>query len=359
MNHAFHNLVTAASRAPSGDNTQPWQFEVDEQAGRLTIALNPSRDPSPMNAGQRMARIACGAALENIARTLNFNDWRAGITLDPSGYSASVQLYSAAESQAEIEHVISNRCSNRKFYSNEPVPKRIRDVLSMTNSGSDEISIHWLWETDALKSFAALESAAFSTLYGKRRIRAAILDNVRFDRPRTEKVNAGLSLGSLELSALESKLFRLTGRLPDWMVKGGGILMGMSHHVRKLVLSSSALCLITAKRVSPHMDWQVGRAAQKAWLALTEQGLAAQPMMTLPVLEQISRHSKLDSQGLPESRHVQALLDRWPEVLPQAKDQHVAFVLRAGYATQPTARTGREPISFLVNKNKQVATVQS
>ena len=61
-------LVAAASRAPSGDNTQPWRFVVDRARGLVTIAVDPRRDPSPMNAGQRMARIACGAALENLVQ---------------------------------------------------------------------------------------------------------------------------------------------------------------------------------------------------------------------------------------------------------------------------------------------------
>src|SRR5262249_42555471 len=70
-------LISAAVRAPSGDNTQPWRFKIDAKAGRITVAVDETRDPSPMNAGQRMARIAAGAALENILRTAQHNHWDA------------------------------------------------------------------------------------------------------------------------------------------------------------------------------------------------------------------------------------------------------------------------------------------
>src|SRR5262249_47838431 len=56
MNARWATLLAAACRAPSGDNRQPWRFEIDETEMRLTLQLDPNRDPSPMNAGQRMSR---------------------------------------------------------------------------------------------------------------------------------------------------------------------------------------------------------------------------------------------------------------------------------------------------------------
>jgi hypothetical protein len=213
--------------------------------------------------------------------------------------------------------------------------------------------IHWIWEPTALRAFGELEAAAFKTMYSKRRIRAAILDNVRFDRQRTEKVKAGLSLGSLELNPVEAFLFKRTGKLPDWFVKSSGILWGMGQHVKRLVGSSSGLCLITVDEASPRNDWEVGRAVQKAWLSLTEQGLSAQPMMSLPVLEQISRHSVIDTHGLPDAGDIANLVKRWPEVLPGLRNKQVLFVLRVGYADQPTARTGRRRIQLIRTQSNQ------
>ena len=68
-------LIDAAVRAPSGDNTQPWRFLVDSDQGRMTLRVDEGRDRSPMNAGQRMARIAAGAALENLLQTARLCGW--------------------------------------------------------------------------------------------------------------------------------------------------------------------------------------------------------------------------------------------------------------------------------------------
>ena len=54
MNPPIETLLAAAVHAPSGDNTQPWRFELDAGQGRIVLHLDPTRDPSPMNAGQRL-----------------------------------------------------------------------------------------------------------------------------------------------------------------------------------------------------------------------------------------------------------------------------------------------------------------
>ena len=50
---ALDTLLEAAILAPSGDNTQPWRFAVDRERWTIAVDVDPTRDPSPMNAGQR------------------------------------------------------------------------------------------------------------------------------------------------------------------------------------------------------------------------------------------------------------------------------------------------------------------
>src|SRR4051812_25133672 len=84
LKEPFHTLISAAILAPSGDNTQPWRFEIDEAASAITICVDKERDLSPMNAGQHMSHVACGATLENIERTSLRNGWDAKTVLHVS-----------------------------------------------------------------------------------------------------------------------------------------------------------------------------------------------------------------------------------------------------------------------------------
>src|SRR3954471_2545432 len=75
MDRSLASLLTAAGQAPSGDNTQPWRFVVDPESGTIALEEDATRDPSPMNTGGRMSRIAVGAALENLIRRAQSHGW--------------------------------------------------------------------------------------------------------------------------------------------------------------------------------------------------------------------------------------------------------------------------------------------
>ncbi len=80
---------------------------------------------------------------------------------------------------------------------------------------------------------------------------------------------------------------------------------------------------------------------QQAWLTLTANGLAVQPMMSLPLFENLLRcgtSDLLDSLG--RDRTV-ALLDEFHALTPEIGDGHPAFLMRFGFAPPPTGRTGR------------------
>jgi hypothetical protein len=118
------------------------------------------------------------------------------------------------------------------------------------------------------------------------------------------------------------------------------MLRGIAAHAQQLLASSSGLCVVVAPDDRPETDVLVGRALQRAWLALTVAGLAAQPMMALPVLENAIAHEAVAKlQGLA------AQVTEWRSALrtlvPELGHGRVAFILRFGYAPPPTARSGR------------------
>jgi hypothetical protein len=91
-------------------------------------------------------------------------------------------------------------------------------------------------------------------------------------------------------------------------------------------------------------DLVVGRAMQRAWLALSAEGLAVQPMMSLLVLENVWEHGDaalLDSLG----RGTLAGLRReFRALVPEIGGRRPAFLMRFGFAPAPSGRTGRLPL---------------
>ena len=85
-------LLSAAVRTPSLDNTQPWRFTVDTDAGVVGLEVDAAHDTSPMNAGLRMARIAAGAAFGTFLRTAWSNGWSLEAIPGSGRYAALVRI---------------------------------------------------------------------------------------------------------------------------------------------------------------------------------------------------------------------------------------------------------------------------
>ena len=127
------------------------------------------------------------------------------------------------------------------------------------------------------------------------------------------------------------------------LIIGLGLVLVQLRQNEQLILSGSGLCLGTAPDDEPLTDFRVGRGMQRAWLALTEQNLAVQPMMSLVVLQNSMTHGSNSVRAALGTTRVQNLLQQLSNVCPQIGDGRPAFLLRFGYAEPPTGRCGRRP----------------
>jgi nitroreductase len=337
-------LLVAAGCAPSGDNTQPWRFLVDPSGERIALRLDETRDPSPMNTGQRMARIGVGAALENLLCAATGCGW--DVVTEPAEPPdlAVVHLERRAGAGA-VPAVINARVTNRRPYDGRPVPPEVLEQLAGRTAIVDGVETYWITDHQRLSEAAAVIGDADALMFGVPAMRRAFLANVRFDAPADAVVDQGLSLGSLELSRADRLALQVMRRVPDMILKHAGIGRIFVAKAQLLIGSGSGLCLVTAPDASEATDLSVGRAMQRAWLMLSELGLAAQPMTSLPVLENAlnSKDPALLAAIGPD--RVRALAQRFRALMPEIGDGRLAFMLRFGYAPAPSGRTGRLPLA--------------
>lgn len=340
----LETLIRAATLAPSGDNTQPWRFAVDAERGTIAFFVDESRDPSPMNAGQRMARIAVGATLENAWRTAHRNSWEA--TLEPATPPALAVLHlpSNAGERGEIEDAIRARVTNRRLYEGRALPVEQLERLRNATPVLEGVATHWITGRERVAALAELMGRADALMLGDPSMRRAFLGKVRFDQPAVAAVEEGLSLASLELSFSERTMLQMLPRIPSWLLTIAGARRAFAAKAQKLVQSASGLCLIVAADGSEAADLLVGRAMQRAWLALTAEGLAAQPMMSLLVLENVADNGLPDHIAALGRERLFELQQELHDCVSEIGDGRPAFLLRFGFAPQPAGRTGRRSI---------------
>jgi hypothetical protein len=340
MKASLQTLLTAATRAPSGDNMQPWRFMVNEAAGVITFFVDETRDPSPMNVNQLMARVAVGAGVENLLRTARKNGWTVNLEEAQPPAVARVCLPDVSEGAGVIENAIGARVTNRRFYDGRPITSEVHRRLTEATSPLEGIVTNWITDRDRLLDLADLMGRSDALLFSQRSMRAAFLANIRFDQAPDAEVEIGLPLASLEVSRGERMALRLLPWIPNFLVKWSAQTI-FGSHARKLVEGSSGLGLVVAPNHAESTYLLVGRAMQGAWLALTEAGLAVQPMMSLPVLETIARHASADILASIGCEKLAALADEFRRLAPEIGAGRPSFLMRFGFAANPSGRTGR------------------
>ncbi|HEV3120449.1 MAG TPA: hypothetical protein VGY53_01035 [Isosphaeraceae bacterium] len=349
MDAELERIVLAAGQAPSGDNTQPWRFTVDPAARLVTPHLDESRDRSPMNAGQRMARIALGAAIENLVRAAGDFGWTAEAEHGRGASAAAVHFSGRGGAPGKACELIRARVTNRRVFDGKAIPTDRVGRLALEVQEFNGVSTHWIVAKDRISALAQVIGRADATMFGEPSMRRAFLANVRFDQPPGAEVAEGLSLDSLELSSSDRRALRMMPKIPDWLLNVTGATRVFAAKARELVASASGLCLIVARDRTPQADLDVGRVMQRAWLALTEQGLAVQPMSSMPVLENAVENGTPELVAALGAGKVKSLGDEFRSLAPELGGGRLTFMLRFGFAPAPSGRTGRLPLAAIMS----------
>jgi hypothetical protein len=342
-------LLAAAGRAPSGDNTQPWRFlAVREGAGwSVAVDVAAERDGSPMDAGGRMSRIACGAAVENLVWAAAAIGLDASVTTGAGSSAAIVRIQPGrgAPEPSRME-AIEQRVTNRRPYARAVVPQLALEELRSATPAGAGVATLWIFDAARIEQLADLVAGADRIMFGAAPIRRAIIGRIRFDAPANAPVESGLSLGSLEATSVDRLAMRSLFAAPDRIARPLGVARALAAKARRLVASSAGVCLVLAGDDEPTTDVSVGRAAERAWLALTGAGFTAQPMTSLAVLDSLLTHgsSILHKADL---RRAGALRDDARRILRELGSKRIAFVMRVGMAPPPSGRTGRLPVGEL------------
>ncbi|HEX7604347.1 MAG TPA: hypothetical protein VF316_22165 [Polyangiaceae bacterium] len=357
----IEQVLDAARTAPSHDNIQPWLFFVDGET--ISFAVDPERDRSP---GGQTARIGVGAALENALLCAS----RMGASVrhhEPRAGALVTITVSDPKRENEPDKARLRRTTNRRIYDGRAVDDPTFLWLREATPPLDLTRTHWFGR-ERVRALAPLLEGGETLYFAEPHLREEALRAIRFDVRDREEVTQGLSIGSLELSTTERMtLSGLRKALEPRMVMAESKKMGA--RVRRLVESASGLCVITARGSDPMTDATVGRAMQRAWLALTRRGLVAQPltaMMSLAAMVARPTDSALLDIGrdtLPDTevgqaaggpvevleaerrRKVAELLPAFRAAFPSIEpDARIAVLLRFGWAQPASARVRRRPL---------------
>jgi nitroreductase len=337
-------LLEAFARAPSGDNLQPWRVEVDRARGHLRVFLDEKSDQTLLNPGQRAALMAVGAALHNLERTAAFNRWPVVVEPSQAPTLATLRIGEPDAPAGVVDPLVAFRVirvTNRRMYDGRPLPAQLQAELAGLPPPGERLRAIWVCERKRVDELARLYRRGDAILFGERAMRRAFLSHLQVGaRPAAR----GLPMRALETSLLERLALRTVRRLPDWIMPAGLAGLPFARHAAALVRSASAVCFLAAPEVDTGDEIALGRAIERTWLALTERGLAVQPMMSLPGLEAAYVLGEPESRARLARAGMARLSEQLRRAVPELAGAHPVFALRIGFAPPPSARAGRTPL---------------
>lgn len=350
----IEKILELARWAPSGDNTQPWRFEVVSDR-EFIIHGHDTRDWCVYDLDGRASQIAIGALIENIA-----------IAASGLGLRADFERRSTVpETQPEIEvtlmpdesissdpliEFIPQRVTQRRPFSTTPLTPGQK--LALEASVGAKYSVSWVegsarrWRMARLLSRSAKIRLTIPEAY---EVHRHIIDwNSQYSEDKIPDLAVGLDPMGLKLMRWAMTSWKRVNFLNRYLA--GTWLPRLQLDLLPGIFCGAHFLISANAKLNTLDDYlQGGRAMQRFWLTATRYGLQFQPEMTPLIFSRYSQNrQRFTSQdaAINASRSLQTDLDT---EFGDKKVQLGVFMGRIGTGQLPVSRSTRLSLAALTN----------
>jgi hypothetical protein len=253
---------TAAGRAPSIHNTQPWRLVVDGPI--LDLYTEPSRQLTELDQDRHMMLISCGAAVHHAVVALAADGWRAEIDRSGAadGLLARVRVTGRGEPDpVAVRHLaaIDRRHTDRRPVPPEPVPADALAAVVAAVTGTG-LQLHVLRPEQVVELAAAVDHAMRAE-HADERQSAELSRWVGGDRANGTGIPDSAIPAEAPQTTVPGRDFGVAGTLPP----------GAGH-------DETAVYAVLYGTGNMPADWlRAGEALSAAWLEAVDRGLTLLP----------------------------------------------------------------------------------
>lgn len=332
--------------APSGDNSQPWSFVIENKT--LKIYNLPERDNPFLNFMQSGSLIAHGALIKNIEIASRKMGLKINIKLLPN--SADQNLVAEIifedniiEKEEPLFNFIPQRCTNRRPYQNTLLTENESLLLQNPNLNEDLILSFITNENDKKIAGAAGSSAEIIILENPL-LHEYLFKDVMWSEEQENRERHGLYIKTMEFNPVQKFLFKLASNKKLMQL---AIKIGFPHFIAKedaaLYSTGATMGLLSLKKVTPENFIKLGMEMQNVWLKATTLGLEFQPITATLFLGFILKNNK--DNGTLNEKHKEIARKSYEAIRSvfKLKQEETPFVMfRIGHAQEPSARSSRK-----------------
>lgn len=353
----LHQVITAASLAPSGGNAQPWKFLYWHN--NLYVFHDAFYSYSLLDFNKLGSYIAFGAMLENIelqAASLSLVAKAVVFPLKDDLRLIAVFHFTKEPVSTSLIHlapVIGARLTNRNISARKLLHKEDANALVSIASTIPGASLQLFESEECLKEFDEI-------LTNTERLRFlhpqghydTFVKELRFTKEEIEATADGLDVNTLNLK--QSDIAALTVARDASAIsflhrlhKGSGFKKISS----KNILAASSIGVISMDGNDRYHYLQGGRALERIWLEANFRQLAFQPISQIIFMLELLQSQGSCQFNSYEQKELCSIQERFTKIVNPNSGLPV-FVFRLCYADQPNTRSLRRPLKemFFVNE---------
>jgi len=346
MQENIKKILEVAILAPSGENCQPWRFEVKEN--KIDIFNIPERDTSLYNFHQYGSYVAHGALIENILIASSAFGYITRIELFPNSkninHTATILLEKVDPEEKELYSYIKKRVTNRKPFSKTKLTNEqkqgLENVVSQVSKG---VELKLVDNPDQIKKLAKALTVSDRILFENKELHDFLFSHISWTKEESEQRKSGFYIKELELAPPQEKAFKL---FTNWNILNFFNKIGFSKIAAKgnikLYSSCAAIGIITAFSNEPRDFVIGGRAMQKVWLQAAKINLSIQPLTGIIFFMQRIFAGQAEQNF--SKKHIELIKEAYKTISDvfDLKNRTAAMIFRIGIDGKPSAHSLRK-----------------
>jgi Nitroreductase family len=345
-------ILDSARWAPSGDNTQPWRFELVSDC-HIAVHGHDTRRHVVYDFDGHASHIAHGALLETLRLAASRfglrTEWRLRQDCTDTAPIYDVRLEPQACPPNPLASFIEQRAVQRRAMRASPLPDTARQMMAQAAGPAFQLKFFESW-TERMAVASLLWRNAYVRLTCPEAFpvhRSVIEWHARFSHDRIPERAVGVD--------------PLTGRLMHWAMKDWRRVEFLNRYLMGTVLPRIQLDLLPAIWCSAHVllvprrpltslpDFvAAGEAIQRLWLTATSLQLQLQPEMTPVIFRWYVQAGRPLSRNETVNRLLPPLAKRFEALTNSTSQEAFAFFCRIGTSFPPKARSLRKQLKELM-----------
>lgn len=346
-------ILDLARWAPSGDNTQPWRFEIVD-GGHAVVHGYDTRDHCVYDLDGRPSQMAIGALIETAAIAASGLGLRMQCAHRPHAPDTRLTFDlrfspDATVARDPLHDFITQRSTQRRPYATTPLT--VAQKAELESSAGVGHSVRWIEGAAARASMARLlfRSAWLRLVTPEAyRVHHEVIEwNARYSADKVPDQSLGVNQAMLNMMrfAMHSwSRVRFFNRFlaGTWLPR---IQMDLLP-----ALACGAHLVLLARRPPLSIDDNIaaGRAMQRLWLTATRLGLVLQPEMTPLIFARYAREGRVFSSVAAAPKVARRVGRGLAQVAGADAVECGCFIGRIGSAPTPQARSLRKDVKALL-----------